>query len=154
MSVLQQQLLDQQPSLILDQQPPLNEPLRDTGCDAATLSRVVEFIVPEVSLQQLAFIFPLLGHLSFNEDPRWLTCIGPQLLSKKDCRQFGLNRFRLLQVLPSQRCDVIDIAERALAAGRSHTVFCQAESISAQDLQRLESAAERGQARCVIARRR
>lgn len=135
----------------------LNEQLPDTlstNGNAATTSHIVEFVVPEVSLRQLAFIFPLLGHLSYNEDPRWLTCIGPVLLSKKDCRQFGLNRYRLLQVLPSQRCNVIDITERALAAGKSHTVFCQVEIISQQDLMRLENAAKRGQARCVIARNR
>jgi cell division inhibitor SulA len=114
----------------------------------------VEFIIPDISLRQLAFIFPLLGHLSYNEDPRWLTCIGSLLLSKKDCRQFGLNRYRLLQVLPSQRCDVVDIAERALAAGKSHTVFCQTAALSEQDLVRLEQAATRGQARGVIARSR
>ncbi|HET8711662.1 MAG TPA: hypothetical protein VFM32_09815 [Spongiibacteraceae bacterium] len=117
-------------------------------------SRIVEFVVPEISLRQLAFIFPLLGHLSFNEDPRWVTCIGPLLLSKKDCRQFGLNRYRLLQVLPSKRCNVVDIAERALAAGKTHTVFCQVEQVSGEEIKRLELAAMLGQARCVIVRSR
>ncbi len=130
------------------------QPLLNAGGTSAATSRVVEFIVPEISLRQLAFIFPLVGHLSFSEDPRWVTCIGPLLLSKKDCRQFGLNRYRLLQVLPSQRCNVIDIAERALVAGKSHTVFCQAETLCERDLIRLEHAATRGQARCVIARSR
>ena len=90
---------------------------------AEITSRIVEFVVPEISLRQLAFIFPLLGHLSYSEDSRWVTCIGPLLLSKKDCRQFGLNRYRLLQVLPSQRCNVVDIAERALASRERVTVF-------------------------------
>lgn len=130
----------------------LSEPLLHSN--SAPASRIVEFVVPQISLQQLAFIFPLLGHLSYSEDQRWVTCIGPLLLSKKDCRQFGLNRYRLLQVLPSQRCNVVDIAERALAAGKSHTVFCQAETLSASDLLRLEQAAARGQARCVIVRSR
>ncbi len=137
MSVFQQQLLDE------------SLHLRNT---ATQPSRIVEFVVPNISLDALAFILPLLGHLSFSEDPRWVTCIGSLLLSKKACRQFGLNRYRLLQVLPSQRCNVVDIAERALSAGKSHTVFCQVETISAQDLSKLEQAAERGQARCVIVR--
>ncbi len=105
-------------------------------------------------MSQLTLIHPLLGHLSYSEDPRWLTCIGLLLLSKKDCHQFGLNRYRLLQVLPSRRCNLIDITERALIAGKSHTVFCQADTISKQDLARLETAAARGEARCVIARSR
>ncbi len=134
------------------QQPLLNDALLRNGTPQT--SRVVEFVVPQISLSQLAFIFPLLGHLSYSEDQRWVTCIGALLLSKKDCRQFGLNRYRLLQVLPGQRCNVVDIAERALAAGKSHTVFCQVETLSEKDLARLELAATRGQARCVIVRRR
>lgn len=134
------------------QQHLVGESLRRSS-DART-SRIVEFVVPQISLPELAFIFPLLSHLSYSEDPRWVTCIGSLLLSKKDCRQFGLNRYRLLQVLPSQRCNVVDIAERALLAGKSHTVFCQAETVSAQDLLHLEQAAARGQARCVIVRSR
>lgn len=117
-------------------------------------AHIVEFVMPAMSTHQLEFIFPLLGHLSFSEDQRWVTCIGMQLLSKKDCRQFGLNRFRLLQVLPSQRCNVVEIAERALSAGKSHTVFCKAEFVLKEDLLRLEQAAARGQARCVILRSR
>ena len=140
MSSFQRQLLDEQ--------------LINAGNQQNGRSRVVEFVIPEISLRQLAFIFPLLGHLSYSEDARWVTCIGPLLLSKKDCRQFGLNRYRLLQVLPSQRCNVVDIAERALNAGKSHTVFCQVETVSAQDLTRLEHAAARGQAHCVIVRSR
>ena len=135
----------------------LSDQLRDESLlssNASQSSRVVEFVVPQISLRHLAFIFPLLGHLSYSEDQRWVTCIGPLLLSKKDCRQFGLNRYRLLQVLPSQRCNVVDIAERALAAGKSHTVFCQAEILSEKDIARLEQAAARGQARCVIVRSR
>lgn len=132
----------------------LNERLPNPDSTESTTLRVVEFVVSEVSLRQLAFIFPLLAHLSYSEDPRWLTCIGPLLLSKNDCRKFGLNRYRLLQVLPSQRCNVVDIAERALLAGKSHTVFCQTDTLSEQDLARLELAAARGQARCVIARSR
>lgn len=139
MSIFQQQLL--------------NESLRSSSHGAA-ISRVMEFVVPQISLQQLAFIFPLLGHLSYSEDQRWVTCIGSLLLSKKDCRVFGLNRYRLLQVLPSQRCNVVDIAERALTSGKSHTVFCQLETLHPSDLSRLEHAAARGQARCVIVRSR
>lgn len=117
-------------------------------------ARVVEFIVPEISIEQLAFIFPLLGHLSYSEDPRWATCIGPLLLSKKDCRQFGLNRYRLLQVLPSQRNQVVDIAERALTAGKSHTIFCLVETLTQEELVRLELAAAHGETRCVVVRSR
>lgn len=117
-------------------------------------SRISEFVVAAISARQLALIFPLLGHLSFSEDPRWLTCIGPLFISKKDCLQFGLNRHRLLQVLPSRRCNIVDIAERALLTGKSHTVVCVTDAISERDLSQLEKAAELGQSRCLIIRSR
>jgi cell division inhibitor SulA len=117
-------------------------------------SHLVEFVVPQISLQQLALIFPLLGHLSFSDDPRWLTCIGSLFLSKKDCLQFGLNRHRLLQVLPGRRCNSVDIAERALLTGKSHKVVCVAEEISDQELLQLERAAETQRCRCIVIRSR
>ncbi|HEY3699533.1 MAG TPA: hypothetical protein VGK97_09390 [Spongiibacteraceae bacterium] len=125
-----------------------------TGYGEPAKSRIVEFVVPDASLRQLALIFPLLGHLSYCDDLRWLTCIGSLFISKKDCLQFGLNRHRLLQVLPSRRCNVIEITERALLTGKSHTVVCVTEKISPQALIRLEHAAEHGQCRCIIVRGR
>lgn len=116
--------------------------------------RIVEFVFPGEARQQLPLILPVLAHLTNNGDQRWLTCIGPQLLAKKDCRRYHLNWQRLLQVLPNQRCAVIDIAERALQAGKSHTVCVVAEVLSEQDLQRLERAATLGNCRGIVIRSR
>lgn len=96
----------------------------------------------------------MLSHLSHSGDSRWLTCIGSYFLSKKDCAEFNLDRKRLLQVLPSARCDVFELAERALIAGKSHTVVCLAPAaeISDRQLLALEHAARQGSCRCILIR--
>lgn len=118
------------------------------------VQRIAEFIFPGEARQQLPLILPTLAHLTNNGDSRWLTCIGPQLLAKTDCRRYRLNWQRLLQVLPNQRCSVIDLAERALQAGKSHTVCVVAETLSAQDLARLERAAIAGHCHGIVIRGR
>jgi cell division inhibitor SulA len=122
--------------------------------DNLSEQRIVEFVCPGDARQQLPLILPVLAHLSNTGDQRWLACIGPQLLTKSDCRRFRMNWQRVLQVLPNRRCAVIDMAERALQAGRSHTVCVIAESIDAQDLLRLERAAAAGNCRGIVIRSR
>jgi len=122
--------------------------------DTAAAQRIVEFVFPGEARQQLSLILPVLGHLTNSGDQRWLTCIGPQLLAKKDCRQYNLNWQRLLQVLPSQKCAVIDLAERALQAGKSHTVVCVVNELSADQLVRLERAASLGNYQGIVIRSR
>ena len=122
--------------------------------DDAAEQRIVEFVFPGEARQQLPLILPVLAHLTNNGDQRWLACIGPQLLTKSDCRRYHLNWQRVLQVLPNRRCAIIDLAERALQAGRSHTVCLVVESIDAKDLQRLERAAAMGNCRGIVIRSR
>lgn len=101
---------------------------------------------------QLPLILPMLSQLIYEKGPSWLTYVGTTLLSKQDCRRFGLNWLRLLQVLPSTRCDTLDIAERALISGRSHTVVAITKTCNATQLQRLENAAKEGRCRCILIR--
>jgi cell division inhibitor SulA len=123
-----------------------------TGADS--VQRIVEFVFPGEARQQLPLILPVLAHLTNNGDQRWLTCIGPQLLAKKDCHRYRLNWQRLLQVLPSQRCAMIDLAERALQAGKSHTVVCVVNELNAEHLARLERAASIGNCQGIVIRSR
>lgn len=124
------------------------------GEDNPSEQRIVEFVCPGDARQQLPLILPVLAHLTNSGDQRWLACIGPQLLTKGDCRRYHLNWQRVLQVLPNRRCAVIDMAERALQAGRSHTVCVVVESIGAEDLKRLERAAALGNCRGIVIRSR
>jgi len=113
--------------------------------------RIIEFVFPGEPRQQLSLILPTLAHLSHHTDQRWLTCIGPLFLSKKDCQAYQLNWQRLLQVLPNQRCAIIDLAERALLAGKSHTVVCLAPTpLSVPEMYRLERAAVLGRCQGIV----
>lgn len=136
----------------------LPEPIAERSNDVDDSDRIVEFVFPGEPRQQLALILPVLSHLSNHSDQRWLTCIGPLFLAKKDCLRFDLNWQRLLQVLPNHRCSVIDIAERALQAGKSHTVVCVIPTgevaVSAEQLARLERAAIQGQCQAIVIRGR
>jgi cell division inhibitor SulA len=128
--------------------------MKDGAEDNVAEQRIVEFVCPGDARQQLPLILPVLAHLTNSGDQRWLACIGPQLLTKGDCRRYSLNWQRVLQVLPNRRCAVIDMAERALQAGKSHTVCVVAESIDAEDLRRLEHAAAMGNCRGIVIRSR
>lgn len=123
-------------------------------------SPVSEFVFAGDLRQQLPLVLPLLSHLSRSGDPRWLTCIGSTLLTKtlltkKDSGDSQLDWRRLLQVLPGARCDAIEIACRALAGGKSHTVICIATiAPTPPQLQALEQAALNGNSRCIVMRSR
>jgi cell division inhibitor SulA len=122
---------------------------------ADTTSRISEFIFPGDPRQQLPLILPMLSHLSHCGDSRWLMCVGASFLSKKDCLDFALDWRRLLQVLPSARCDVFELTARALAAGKSHTLICMAPvEASPQQIALLEQAARSGNCRCILIRGR
>lgn len=128
-----------------------NTPERDQATDPHANQRIVEFVFPGEPRQQLSLILPTLAHLSHHADQRWLTCIGPLFLSKKDCQRYGLNWQRLLQVLPNNRCAIIELAERALATGKSHTVVSLVPAtLSVQEMARLERAAATGRCQGIV----
>jgi cell division inhibitor SulA len=120
---------------------------------SAPCERIIEVVVPAAAdaRPQLTLVLPLLAHLSNSSDGRWLTCIGPSFVAKRDCQRYGINWKRLLQILPNQRVDQGDLCERALAAGRSHTVaFLVDEPPSAELLARLERAARQGNCQGIV----
>jgi len=126
---------------------------RTTHHNSAPCERIIEVVVPAEQNErpQLTLVLPLLAHLSNSNDGRWLTCIGPSFVAKRDCQRYGINWKRLLQVLPNQRVDHSDLCERALATGRSHTVaFLVDEAPSAELLARLERAARQGNCQGIV----
>lgn len=131
-----------------------NNPTSDaTSKSAVPCQRIIEVVVPaeQDARPQLTLVLPLLAHLSNTSDGRWLTCIGPSFVAKRDCQHYGINWKRLLQVLPNQRVDHSDLCERALATGRSHTIaFLVDKQPSAELLARLERAAQQGNCQGIV----
>lgn len=112
---------------------------------ATRSQRIMELVVPENARQQLPLVVSMVSHLSRSADDRWLTCIGASFVSKRDCESFQVHWQRLLQVIPDSRHDAFELAERALAAGKSHTVvYLAAKTPTPHQLYRLECAAAAG----------
>ena len=126
----------------------------------ANVQRISEFVFP-AGLQgdgrplPLSLILTMLSHLSHSSDSRWLSCIGLPHTSKRECMQSGLDWQRFLQVFPSNRLAVLDLVERVLQAGRSHTVVAWLPAqIAEKDLLRLENAAATGNCQGILIRHR
>lgn len=95
----------------------------------------------------------ILKGLSDSDTGRWICWVSQRTL------QPGLlhldtserNSSRILQVLPKQSQDLIELAKRALLSGRSDTVaLCIEEPISAEQRQSLEQAATQGGSECLL----
>lgn len=117
--------------------------------------RISEFVFPNAGPLPLSLILSMLGHLSHSRDSRWLSCIGLPHTSKKECLQSGLDWQRFLQVFPSNKVARLELAERVLQAGRSHTVVAWVPaSLADGDLARLEQAAAIGNCQGILIRHR
>ena len=95
----------------------------------------------------LSLLAPILRELSENHDARWLTLIAPpRSLTQGWLRDAGLNRERILILQPGGRRSALQLAEEALALGRSHTVVSWLHPLERQARRRLEQAARQGRA--------
>lgn len=123
--------------------------------------RISEFVFP-AGIQNgramplpLSLVLSMLGHLSHSSDSRWLSCIGLPHTSKKECLQSGLDWQRFLQVFPSNKLAVLELTERVLQAGRSHTVVAWLPiALSEKDMAKLEAAALAGNCQAILIRHR
>lgn len=124
--------------------------------------RISEFVFP-AGLQRdgravplpLSLVLSMLGHLSHSSDSRWLSCIGLPHTSKKECLQSGLDWQRFLQVFPSNKLAVLELTERVLQSGRSHTVVAWLPAaLSEKDMAKLEAAALAGNCQAILIRHR
>jgi len=136
----------------------------DAAPQTARCQRISEFVFPGNSQPgaaplPLSLLLSMLGHLSHSSDSRWLSCIGLPHTSKKECLQSGLDWQRFLQVFPSHKVSVLELTERVLQAGRSHTVVAWLPASLSnreadKDLARLEQAAAMGNCQGILIRHR
>lgn len=118
---------------------------------AADTPEIMEFVCAAGAPRRLPLWLPMVAHLSRERDDRWLTCIGAGLLTKLDCQQAEVNWQRLLQVLPNGRYGELELVERALAAGKSHTVVCRMRlAPDTRGRQRLAAAARAGRCQALL----
>ncbi len=95
----------------------------------------------------------MLKGLSDSDTGRWICWVSqhalqPGLLHLDTSER---NSSRILQVLPKQSQNLIELAKRALLSGRSDTVaLCIEEPISAEQRRDLEQAAAQGGSECLL----
>ncbi|WP_445936919.1 SOS-induced cell division inhibitor SulA, partial [Pseudomonas sp.] len=95
----------------------------------------------------LNLLAPILRELSENHDERWLTLIAPpSSLTQTWLREAGLNRERILLLHPRGAQSALELAQQALALGRSHTVVSWLHPLEREARQQLEQAARQGKA--------
>jgi cell division inhibitor SulA len=106
----------------------------------------------EVSLRGAAghclnLLAPILRELSQNNDARWLSLIAPpSSLTQTWLREAGLNRERILLLLPRGKRSALQLAQEALKLGRSHTVVSWLHPLEQCAREQLEQAARLGKA--------
>ncbi|MFJ7885351.1 SOS-induced cell division inhibitor SulA [Pseudomonas sp. NPDC096917] len=93
----------------------------------------------------LNLLAPMLRELSEQQDDRWLTLIAPPAsLTQSWLRDAGLNRERILLLLPNGNKSAMQLTCEALRLGRSHTVVSWINPLTVAARQQLIGAARTG----------
>lgn len=95
----------------------------------------------------------MLKGLSDSDTGRWICWVSQRALQPGLLQLDAADRnaSRILQVLPKQSQNCLELARRALLSGRSDTVaLCIEEPISAEQRQSLELAAAQGASECLL----
>ncbi len=95
----------------------------------------------------LRLLAPILRSLSQNHEQRWLTLVAPPCsITQNWLREAGLNRERILLLLPRHGQSPLQLAQEALRLGRSHTVVSWLQPLPYEHRKALEQAACLGRA--------
>lgn len=116
---------------------------------AITENRLNELSLSGSSSLSLHLLTPMLRELSAEQDARWLTLIAPpKALNRQWLRQSGVNRERILMLVPKAGQSALQLTEQALRLGHSHTVVSFAE-LNRHARERLVNAAIQGQSQAL-----
>ena len=112
-------------------------------------NRLNELSLSGSSSLSLHLLTPMLRELSAEQGDRWLTLIAPpKALNRQWLRQSGVNRERILMLVPKAGQSALQLTERALRLGHSHTVVSFAD-LNSQARERLVNAATQGQSQAL-----
>lgn len=111
-------------------------------------SRISEMSIPG-SAQMKHLLPTMLCELAEQETERWLCWVSTTPIQA--VMQNRHAKKQVLQIVNAQKDELVKLAERALANGKSHTVVLAVESeLSSRDVARIEIAAEFGNAECLL----
>lgn len=117
-------------------------PSRPTG--------LTQLVLGSDQATNIALLLPMIAHLSWQDDSRWLTWIAPQGIDRALLERFGVNSRCVRLIHPRQSDACRWIAWEALASGTSHTVVVAPETLNERELQALEGAARTGEAQAIV----
>ncbi len=126
-----------------------------------TSRRMTEVIIPQ-GQNSSHIIFPLVASLSkqasndsniaTKENQRWITWITDRKPSSEQLSSFGADIESLRVIHTKKYNDSRWIIWEALNTGNSHTVIADLESITANDIEQMESAAANGNCMGILTR--
>lgn len=120
--------------------------------EPAPASRVTELVLPAEDDQSL--LLPMLQYLSSRSTQRWLTLISSQPCNWRWLKAAGVESRNLRVINAKTAADALWMAWEMLANGTSHTVIAEPGLLHPQALAELERAAQCGDSRAVLVRRR
>lgn len=115
---------------------------------------ITEIVLPASNEHQYAYVLPMLAHLSQQTGNRWFTWIAPRGINRKLLLDYGfaLDKVRIIHTSNDEQTSWV--LWDALAMGNSATVVVSHESLSAQDINKLEEAARIGDSQGLLLRHR
>ncbi|MTI14315.1 SulA-like leucine-rich domain-containing protein [Sansalvadorimonas verongulae] len=119
--------------------------------------RIGEVVLPSLGFSMAALVAPMLNQLSRSDDHRWLTLVCTTAQAK-DIAQWlkttGAVINKLLLLTAEDTIGCLQLSEKVLYAGNSHTVVCWTDSLNPAAISPLEDAARAGDCAGVIIRQR
>lgn len=118
---------------------------------------VTEIVLP--AHHSLDIILPSLAFLSRNKSKtqnsdRWLTWLAPKGLCKEMLADYGFDLASVRFIHPKNDEQCVDLFNKALAEGNSHTVVASPNSLTEKQLEQLENSSAKGQCSGLILRQR
>ena len=124
---------------------------------SAQEERIGEVILPSLGFSMAALVAPMLNQLSRSDDHRWLTLVCTTTQAR-DIAQWlkttGAVINKLLLLTAEDKLGCLQLSQKVLQAGNSHTVVCWTKSLDPAAISPLEDAARIGDCAGVIIRQR
>lgn len=115
---------------------------------------ITEIVLPSTPDNDYAFILPMLAHLSRQCEDRWFTWIAPRGINRKRLADYGFALEKMRIIYTRDESETRWVLWDALAMGNSATVVVSYESLSKDEIAKLELAAQRGDCQGLLLRHR
>lgn len=117
-------------------------------------SRIAEIIGTQTALSSL-LLAPFLKAVSVQNTERWMIFVNPpQPLDKNALQTMGVDPTSVLVLHCNTDKDALQLTQRALASGKSHTVVSWLNKLKTYPVSAFELAAQKGDSQGLVIRQR